>query len=396
MVAVSVLAAGGGLIRMRVVLTANTSFYLWNFRRSTIEALLREGCQVLCLAPPDNYSPRLESLGARFHAVKIERAGAGPATELALLYHLYRLLRRERPDALFNFTIKMNLYCGLCARSLRIPYASNISGLGTAFIHDSWLYRQVRRVYGVANRGATRVFFQNPEDRDLFVSRGLAPPERTVLLPGSGVDTRRFAFSPLPDGIRDGHITFLMIARLIADKGVREYVEAARRVRAAWPTARFLLLGPGKVDNRSAISDAEIAAWQEEGIVEWQGEQTDVLPFLQQCHVLVLPSYREGMPRTVLEAASVGRPAVVSDVPGCRHSVEADRTGWLCRARDAGSLAAVMMQVLEQAQSDPQWLEAFGERAAQRARREFSEAIVVQAYLDALALMAPPGSVSRV
>lgn len=336
------------------------------------------------MAPPDEWSGELEALGARFIPLPMNAAGTNPLAELGLMLRARRLLRAERPDFLFNFTIKMNLYFGLSARMLGIPYANNVSGLGTAFIHDTPVYRAVQRLYGVSNRGARRVFFQNSEDRDLFLARDLAPSQRITLLPGSGVDVQRFAFTPMPDGAGEGALHFLMISRLIGDKGVREFVAAARTVKAQYPECRFTLLGPSGVSNRTAVTDAELSQWREQAIVDLPGEQRDVLPSLQTCHVLVLPSYREGMPRTVLEAAAVGRPAIVTDVPGCRHAVVPDQTGWLCEVRSAESLAERMIQVIESSRRQPEWLAGFGERAAERVRREFDERIVVQAYLGCL------------
>lgn len=365
----------------RIALSSNTSWYLYNFRASTITALLEQGHEVICLAPEDEFSQRLRDLGARYVSVPMDAVGTHPLRELWLVWRMYRLLHRERPDFLFNFTVKMNLYFGLAARLLRIPYANNVSGLGTAFLHDGFLFRQVQRLYGWANRGARQVFFQNPEDRDLFLHKRLVSPDRVTLLPGSGVDVHRFARTPLPP---NPPFTFLMIARLIADKGVREFVAASRQIHSRYPQARFVLIGPGGVRNRSAILATELERWREEGLVELPGAQDDVLPWLQQCHVLVLPSYREGMPRTVLEAAAVGRPAIVSDVPGCRQAIVPDRTGWLCEARSADSLANKMEAVLTHASRDPEWLEAFGCRAAERARAEFAEERVVEAYLDCL------------
>lgn len=364
---------------MIVALTANTSWYLFNFRASTITALLEQGHNVICLAPEDEFSHRLRELGARYVPLRMDAAGTHLLRELWLICRMYRLVRLERPDCLFNFTVKMNVYFGLIARFLRIPYANNVSGLGTAFLYDGYLFRQVQKIYGWVNRGAIRVFFQNPDDRDLFMRDGLLSANRVTLLPGSGVDVLRFACTPLP---QQSPFTFLMIARLIADKGVREFVEAAVRVRARNLQTRFVLIGPEGVRNRSAISESEIGRWREAGIVELPGAQDDVLPWLRQCHTLVLPSYREGMPRTVLEAAAVGRPAIVSDVPGCRQAIVPEQTGWLCQSRSVDSLATVMESVLERATEDPGWLDSFGKRAAERARARFSEERVVEAYLE--------------
>ncbi len=242
----------------------------------------------------------------------------------------------------------------------------------------SWLFRRVCSLYGVANRGARRVFFQNQEDHDLFLSHGLLRDTPTTVLPGSGMDTTRFTFSPLPEPVP---FTFVMIARLLGDKGVREYVQAAERVRAVHPDCRFLLIGPHGASNCTAITEAEVQRWQAAGVIEALGEQGDVRPFLEQSHVLVLPSYREGMPRTVLEAAAMGRPAIVSDVPGCRQAVMAGKTGWLCEVKSADSLAQRMEKCIAMPQVE---LQAAGKAARARIEQEFDERIVVEAALGCL------------
>lgn len=331
------------------------------------------------MAPLDESSTSLESLGATFYPLKMDGASTNPLTELKTLRAAVRLLRRVRPDFVFNFTIKMNSYFGLAAHWAKVPYANNVSGLGTAFIHKSPAYRFARCLYGVSNRRARKVFFQNSEDLDLFVGGGLAEADTAVLLPGSGVDVERFALSSMPP--LDSGLSFLMISRLIGDKGVREFVDAARIVRQRIPQVRFVLVGPSGISNKTAISEEEIASWRREGTVELTGEKSDVIPWIHKSHVLVLPSYREGMPRTVLEAASIGRPAIVSDVPGCRQSIIANQTGWFCEARSAQSLAERMMAVIAKAEQDFAWLEHFGLRAAERVRREFSDTFVVAEYL---------------
>jgi glycosyltransferase involved in cell wall biosynthesis len=282
--------------------------------------------------------------------------------ESACVSALYHLIKRLQPTIVFNSTIKMNVYGGLCCWLLGVPFANNISGLGTAFIHDSWLFRRVRQVYGMVNRRALHLFFENDEDLEVFRSSGMLgnTPSR---LPASD------------------NVTFLMIARLLGDKGVREYAAAASALRKQGVNARCLLLGQLGVSNRTAITEEEVDAWQSKGSIEYLGETDDVRPFIRQAHALVLPSYREGMPRTVLEAAAMGRPAIVTDVPGCRHAIEPGVTGWLCEVRSAESLAAQMQRFVEM---DPADRQAAGDAARRRMEAHFSEDVVVRAYLDCL------------
>ncbi len=362
-----------------VVLVSNTSWYLYNFRRGTIVALRSAGYRVVALAPEDKYSRNLvEELGIAHLSLPMDGKNTGLLGESKSLAAVANILRRLKPSFVFNFTVKANIYSGLACRVLDIPYANNVSGLGTAFLHDSWLYRRVRSLYGVANCGARRVFFQNREDHDLFVSHGLLRDTPTMVLPGSGMDINRFTFSPLPACVP---FTFVMIARLLGDKGVREFVQAAGQVRVTHPKSRFLLIGPHGASNCTAISKAEVQRWQSAGLVEVLGEQGDVRPFIETAHVLVLPSYREGMPRTVLEAAAMGRPAIVSNVPGCRQAIVADRTGWLCEVKCADSLALCMKKGMAMPHAE---LQAAGKAARARIEEEFDERIVVKAALDCL------------
>ena len=364
-----------------VVLTSNTSWYLYNFRRSTIAALVQQGYRVVCIAPRDDYSYRLISeLGAEHIALPLDGKSTGPIREFRSLWFLHRTLGQLAPGYVFNFTVKMNIYGGTVCALRAIPFANNISGLGTAFIHESWLFRRVRQVYGLVNRRARHLFFQNEEDLTVFRKAEMLGGTSVTLLPGSGVDLSRFAPSLLPQG---GPVTFLMIARLLGDKGVREYAKASQLLQARGKQVRCVLLGQLGVSNRTAITEDEVSQWQHEGVVDYQGETDDVRPFIEQAHVLVLPSYREGMPRTVLEAAAMGRPAIVTNVPGCRHAIEPEETGWLCEVRNAESLAQQMQRVVEM---DRGALQRAGEAARKRMEEQFSEERVVQAYLDCLSV----------
>ena len=362
-----------------VFLTSNTSWYLYNFRRSTIKALRERGHRVVCLSPPDEFSQRLvDELGVDHIALPLDGKSVGVVQEVRSLRFIWNVMKEYRPGFVFNFTVKMNIYCGLVCALQQIPFANNISGLGTAFIHDSWLFRRVRQVYGLVNRRARHLFFQNEDDLAVFRDMSLLGGTAFTLLPGSGVDLRHFQASPLP---ADGPLTCIMIARLLGDKGVREYAEASRLLKNQGVDVRCLLVGPLGVSNRTAISQEEVAQWQGRGILEYLGATDDVRPLIKAAHVLVLPSYREGMPRTVLEAAAMGRPAIVTDVPGCRHAIEPDVTGWLCEARSPGSLAQQMRRVVEMS---PAQRQQAGEAARARMEAYFNEELVVQAYLGCL------------
>jgi glycosyltransferase involved in cell wall biosynthesis len=362
-----------------LVISINASWNIVNFRAGLIRGLQEAGYRVVALAPRDPWSDRLAGLGVEFHPIEMDRKGLSPVGDLRLLGRYRRALRRLRPDAFLAYTAKPNVWGSLAAQSLGIPVLNNVSGLGTAFIRGGWLGRLVASLYRLAFRRSATIFFQNEEDRDLFVSRRIVAAEKARLLPGSGIDTARF--SPAAAAPEGRPFAFLMIARLLRDKGVGEYVEAARRVRKDWPETRFRLLGFLDADNRTAFSRSQLEAWVAEGLIDYLGASDDVRPAIADADCVVLPSYREGLPRTLLEAAAMGKPLIATDVPGCRQIVRHEVDGLLCRARDAGSLAAAMIGMLRSpAERRAEW----GRAARTIVEAEYDEKIVVERYLAAL------------
>lgn len=377
-------AAGGeGVLAMsrapagEVWIAINTTWNVFNFRRGLISALAGAGFRVAAYAPPDAYIGRVEAAGARHVPMPLNNAGTNPLRELMTLWRMVRLLGRERPVLLLTYTPKVNIYLALAARVWGIPVVANVSGLGRTFIAGGWLTRVARILYRVAFSWPRWIFFQNAEDRQVFLDAGLARAERTALLPGSGVDVTRF--SPRPRVLKDGEFVFLMVARLMWDKGVAEYVAAARLLRAEFPSVSFRLLGFLDIPSPSAVTRAEVEAWVREGVIEYLGSSDDTAPVYAAADCVVLPSYREGMPKTLLEAASMGLPAIATDVPGCRQAVVDGETGLLCTVRDAASLAAAMrrMLLLPAAQRA-----AMGAAARERIVGEFDERIVVGRYME--------------
>lgn len=369
-----------GAMQRTLVISINASWNIVNFRRGLVEELRRDGWRIVALAPADAYSPRLAAMGVEHLPFPIDSLGLSPLRDLGLLLRYWRALRRIRPRAFLGWTAKPNVYGSLAARLLGIPRINNISGLGTAFIAGGALRRIVETLYRLALRGAAIVFFQNEEDRDLFVERGLVERHRARLLPGSGIDLERFR----PDARErpPGPFAFLMVGRLLWQKGVREYVEAARLVRRDVPDARFRLLGFLDAPNRSAVSREEVAAWQAEGLIDYLGETDDVRPHLAAADCLVLPSWREGLPRSLLEGAAMAKPLIATDVPGCRQIVGHKVNGLLCAPRDAEALAAAMTAMIGMG---AQARAAMGAAGRARVERDFSEARVVRAYREALA-----------
>ena len=365
-----------------IVLTANTTWYLRNFRLGLIRALLAGGCEVSVWAPEDDSSAVLADAGVKLVHLPINGKGLNPLEDMGLLRTYGRLLRDSCPDALLAFTIKPVIYGGLAAQRAGIPYLSTITGLGTAFIREGWLTRIAEILYRRSQRNASNVFFQNRDDLALFTNRRIVDAHRTVVVPGSGINLEHFKPLALPSK-HIGQATFLMIGRMLRDKGVQEFVDAARLLHKDFPQARFQLLGAADTANRTAISRAQLLEWQAEGIVEYLGQSGDIRREIAEADCIVLPSYREGMPRVLLEGAAMGRPLLATDVPGCREIVVEGVNGYLCPARTASGLAAVMRQIAEM---EPAQREALGAAARGKVERDYDERIVIDHYLAAMGI----------
>jgi glycosyltransferase involved in cell wall biosynthesis len=366
---------------LRVAIVINTSWNIWNFRASLVRALQLAGHEVLAIAPPDDYSPRLETeLGCRFVPILMENKGTNPVKDAALTLRFYRIYRREKPDVVLHYTIKPNIYGSIAARLAGVPSINNVSGLGTVFIVKNFVSQVALGLYRFAFRFPRKVFFQNGDDRQLFLDHGLVPPGITDLLPGSGVDINRFR--PAAAFTRQTPFVFLMVARVLYEKGVVEYFEAAKTVRAAVPGTRIQLLGSLDEAGGVGVPRATFEDWLRGGDIEYLGRSDDVAAHLHRADCVVLPSYREGTPKTLLEAAAVGKPLVTTDVPGCRETVVDGRNGYLCQVRSGADLAAKMLQVLGLPAAD---LQRMGQASRHLAETRFDEQLVLDKYLTAVA-----------
>ena len=363
----------------KILISSNGAWNLANFRRPVIERLVAAGYEVVAAAPADGHERSLEALGARFSPLLMRAAGTSPVDDSRLLLQYITLLRAERPAYFLGFTAKPNIYGSLAARITGVPTIATISGLGSAFLKGGLLGRLVLGLYRAALAKAQAVVFQNADDRDLFVERHIARPDQARLVAGSGIDLDRFAPVPLPAG--DG-FTFLLIARLLRDKGIVEFVEAARQLRVDYPNARFQLLGGPGGDNPSAVPEADLARWAAESIVERLGVSDDVRPAIAAADCVVLPSYREGLPRSLLEGAAMGRPLIASDVPGCRDVVDHQVNGLLCEVRSAVSLAAAMRRMIDLPLGDRV---AMGMAGRHKVAAEYDQRLVADFYLSEIA-----------
>jgi glycosyltransferase involved in cell wall biosynthesis len=374
---------------LKIILLSGFAESLVLFRGHLMAAMAKAGHEVIACAPEDKLeiAAKLRALGVVYRPIPLERVGLNPLKDLEFFLRVTRFLRREMPDILFCYTIKSVIYGSLAARRARIPAVfSMITGLGYAFLGETFRQKLLGKIAQALYRRALAdnraVFFQNPDDRRLFVDLGLVRDNgQTVLVNGSGVDLDHYAEAPLPPGAR----VFVLIARLLRDKGVVEYAEAARLLKMKYPHIKFRLIGPFDV-NPSSLKPKQVQAWQNEGFIEHEGWVSDVRPIIAAASVFVLPSYREGTPRTVLEAMAMGRPIVTTDMPGCRETVVDGENGFLVPAKDAPALAQAMERFILQ----PELLAPMGRRSRQIAEAKFNVHKVNELILQTMGLR--PGS----
>jgi glycosyltransferase involved in cell wall biosynthesis len=357
-----------------IVLGADSSWNLVNFRGALVRGLQQAGYRPVAVAPLyPAAEDRMAKLGIERIAVPVHR----PPAEFRLLKEYRNIFSQLRPAAVLGFTAGPNIYGSLAAASLGVPAIPNVSGIGPGFARSGPLQALATTLYRRAFRDAAMVFFQNPDDRQLFINRRIVGLDETRQLPGSGVDLDHFSLAPQPDGPP----TFLLFSRLLRDKGVIEFVEAAHMLREQMPDARFQLLGPVDDGSRGAVRRSEIERWIKDGVIEYLGVADDVRPHVAAASAVVLPSYREGMPRPLLEAAAIGRPLVATHVAGCREVVDDGVNGFLCNPAEPSSLASAMKKLAELPRAARS---AMGDASRRKVQDRFSEDVVVRAYLDVL------------
>lgn len=363
----------------RVVLfCCNSAFGMANFRAGVIRALIEAGDRVVVVAPRDQYVDALQVLGAQYIEWKLLGRGTSVFSEMAALRRLRAIYQAVRPSIAYHFTIKPVIYGALAARSLRIPFVSVVTGLGYAFINANWIGKVAIALYRITLRWSREVWLLNVDDRDAMERQGLLKMVTVRMLPGEGIDTARFQPQPPSEAPR---LRFLMVSRLLRDKGVIEFVEAARRLHSQGVNAQFILLGAVDADNPTAITSDEVDSWQAEGIVTYLGVTRDVRQPIAEADCIVLPSYREGLPRSLLEASAMEKPIIATDVPGCREVVVDGETGYLCRVKDADDLAAKMHRLLELPRAER---ERMGRCGRQFVVDRFDEQLVLRHYWDSL------------
>lgn len=369
---------------MKILIIASLAYSLTNFRGALIAQMIAAGHQVSACAPDidDTVNEDLRQLGVRFRLIPMGRAKLNPLEDARTLLLLFHLLLKEKPDVVFAYTHKPIIYAGLAHGLTRQGrFVPMITGLGYVFSQGPrgrWLQTLVARLFRLAVAKASTIIAFNADDcTELRRRRMVKPNQDIVVVPGSGVDMTHFTRRPLPSG---GPV-FLLIARLLRDKGLREFVAAASVVRRRYPNARFQVLGPFD-SNPAAVTVDELRQWQQAGDIEYLGEARDVRKYLAGCTVFVLPSYREGIPRAVLEAMATGRAVITTDAPGCRETVSVGKNGFLVPVRDVQALVLAMIQFCE----NPEIASTMGDSSHMIARQRFSIETVNGMLMDIMQL----------
>lgn len=368
-------------MKKKIAIVSNLSWNLYNFRLSLMYAMRNQGYEVVAIAPYDRYSQKIVDAGFEFHDIKINAQGMNPIEDLTTIYDFYKIFKEVSPDVICQYTIKPNIYGSFAANMLNIKIINNIAGLGTLFIKDNTVTKIAKLLYRVSQLKADRVFFQNREDYRFFTEKGIVSKEKCDVLPGSGVDTNRFR----PHyKVQKEKIRFLLIARMIWEKGIGEYVQAARDIKKHYPNVEFCLLGFLDVQNPSAITKKEMDEWVEEGVVNYLGVSDRVDEVIKSADCVVLPSYyREGTPKTLLESGSSGKPIITTDNVGCRDVVDHGVNGYICEPRSWEDLRDKIEMFLA---LSPQEKLKMGQESRKKIEREFDESIVINKYLEAIGL----------
>ncbi|HMQ46004.1 MAG TPA: glycosyltransferase family 4 protein [Saprospiraceae bacterium] len=364
---------------MKILFVDNSTWNIYNFRQHLLQRLQREGHELYFAAPSDRYLERVDpTFRTRFFPVHyLLPRGKNPFHDLQLFIELSRLYRHVKPDLVIHYTIKPNIFGSFAACWVGIPSIAILTGLGYSFLHRGPIHFLVSRLYRQAFRFPKKIVFYNEDDRQQLVRTTLIDPAKTLILPGSGVDAAHFAPSPLPSERTPFH--FLFIGRLIHDKGIREYVEASAILAQKGLNVQCQIIGELHSGNPTAISETELRQWTETGLINYLGLAEDVRPYIQQAHVVVLPSYREGIPKSLLEAMAMARPIVTTDAPGCKETVEDGINGLSVPVKNARALAEAM-EKMHSFSLDT--LTAMGQAGRKRVFQYFEQSIVAERFME--------------
>ena len=357
----------------KIAIIANTTWNIYNFRQNIIRKLISEGHEVMVMAPVDTFITYTESIREVTHIPirHLDRDSVNPFQDLRLCLELLRLYRRHKPDLILHYTVKPNIYGGLAAKLLGIPSVAVVTGLGYSLIHEGWINVITRMLYKLSLPLHRKVIFENTDDKTLFEKAGLVTEGKSISIKGCGVDTQWF--SPNGDGRTAGTMTFTFIGRLLYDKGVREFIEAAHIVRKQNANVQFWLVGGIDKENPSSVRNEDLVKWIRDPGIHYLGATDNIRKYIEKSDCIVLPSYREGMPRVIMEAMAMERPVITTDTAGCRETVDENINGYLVPVNDATALANAMDRFVH---LDDNMRKEMGKAGRVKVLREFDDRII--------------------
>lgn len=363
---------------MRIIITVNTSWNIYNFRLGLIKALKKDGHEVIALAPADNYSGKLNSQGIGFHDISMNQKGTNPLEDILLTGKYISTFKKLKPDLVLSYTIKPNVYAGIACGILKIPIINNVSGLGTLFIRKSLASTIAKFLYRAAFKRSSFIFFQNTDDRDIFLQLKLVHANKVEVIPGSGVNVKKFNCTRTSNKGQK----ILFVGRIIGDKGIRELISAADKLSANHSGLEFNLVGELGYNNQTAISEDEVNSWLKKNPqIIMAGKTDDMLSVYRQADIMVLPSYREGLSKSLIEAAAMKLPIVSTNVPGCREVVDENKNGFLCEPKNPEALYHQLNKMITL--NETRRLE-MGEYSRSKAELEFDEQLVIKKYMEVI------------
>ena len=361
---------------MKILILANNDVGLYKFRKELIQELIRQGNRVIVSLPDGELIPDIRKLGVKVILTDVDRRGINPLTDLKLLIRYFRMEVTLKPDLVITYTIKPNVYGGIVSRFLHIPYAENITGLGTTFQTENLVKRLVCFLYKISSKRAKVVFFENEGNKQTFLDNHLIREEQACRLNGAGVNLDEYPYTEYPG--ENEPIRFLFIGRVMKEKGVDELFEAARRIKKEYPDVLFDIVGPMEDEYSSVIEKLE-----EDGIITYYGYQKDVRPFIARCHCFVLPSWHEGMANTLLEAGAMGRPLITSRIHGCMEAVEEEINGYLTEKENEESLLQSLLDFMRLEKCEKKNM---GCKSREHMEKFFDKKKIVRKTIEALQL----------
>jgi len=360
---------------MKLVFSTNVAWSIFVFRKNLLLTLKKNGYEIYVVGKTDKYVKDIEEFGFKFVPVAIDNNSKNPIKDLLLIFQYIKIYNKIKPNIILHNAIKPNIYGTIAAGFLKIPSINNISGLGTLFIRKSFTTKLAIILYRFSQKFATKIFFQNNDDKQFFIDNKIVTPNKSVLIPGSGVDVDKF--HPSLNAVNSIYFDFMFVGRLIKDKGIYEFIEAAKMMLEKYKDVTFSIVGAPYIANSTSITNIELNSWIDNKIINYYGETDHVENYMSKTNCIVLPSYREGLSKVLIEACSLAKPIITTNVPGCKDVVVDNVNGFLCKDRNAFDLFEKMekMKLLKENE-----IQELSKNSRKIAIEKFDERIVIEIY----------------